>query len=194
MWEHGEEWDNSIPAHECPGCGCHQFRVHKNRDPAEARFDWPKLLESLSDPAPFVRSTALFALEVANADAQLVVPKLAQVAVQDPEPMVRLAAVETLWRFGPEAIASWPAVAQALADRRAEVRRAAALTLAAFGPSAADAVPQLMSASHDGNPRVREAAITALSKIRSAGDAQARQSEAASGNGTFTFTSGTLFS
>jgi predicted nucleic acid-binding Zn-ribbon protein len=167
MWEHGEEWDNSIPAHECPQCGAHQFRLHKLRGPTEARFDWPKLLLALEDPTPFARSTAIFAIEAATAEAHLVVPKLAQLALQDSEPMVRLAAVEALWRFGPKAIEALSAIAAALQDKRAEVRRAAALTLAEFGPAAIDSLPHLTDASLDRDPRVREAVANALTKIRS---------------------------
>jgi predicted nucleic acid-binding Zn-ribbon protein len=29
MWQHGEEWDKDMLAHECRACGCHQFRVFK---------------------------------------------------------------------------------------------------------------------------------------------------------------------
>jgi HEAT repeat protein len=102
------------------------MHLHRVRKPPAASFDWPALVQALADSSPFVRSTTIFALEVSAADPQLVVPRLVEAATRDSEPMVRLAAVEALRRFGPAAAAAVPGLLVVLQDPHAEVRRAAA--------------------------------------------------------------------
>jgi HEAT repeat protein len=80
--------------------------------------------------------------------------------------MVRLAAVETLRRFGADAVAALPALVQALADRHPEVRRAAALSLGDLGTAAECALTALTGRLSDINPRVRTAVAAALAKIQ----------------------------
>ena len=106
MWQHGEEWDRDMLAHECPACGCHQFRVFKvdgGQTAALPEQTYDKLVEAFASADPFVRSTTLFALNVGDRAARGVLPNLATMATADPEAMVRLAAVETLRRFGADA-------------------------------------------------------------------------------------------
>ncbi len=169
MWRHGEEWDRDMLAHECPACGCHQFRVFKvdgGQTAALPEQTYDKLLEAFASADPFVRSTTLFTLNVGDAAARGVLPNLATMATADPEAMVRLAAVETLRRFGPDAAAALPALAQALADRHPEVRRAAALTLGDLGTAAQSALTALTGRLSDNHPRVRTVVAAALEKIR----------------------------
>ena len=169
MWQHGEEWDRDMLAHECPVCGCHQFRTFKGdggkpATPPEQTYE--KLVESFASAEPFVRSTTLFALCVGDPAAHKVLPNLATLATADPEAMVRLAAIETLRRFGADAVAALPALTQALADRHPEVRRAAALALGDLGTAAESATSVLTGCLTDIHPRVRAAVAAALAKIR----------------------------
>ena len=155
MWQHGEEWDRDMLAHECPVCGCHQFRLFKVRGKQTAALPeqtCDKLLEAFASADPFVRSTTLFALNVADRAVRGVLPNVATMATADPEVLVRLAAVETLRRFGADAVAALPALAQALADRHPEVRRAAALTLGDLG-TAGSALTALTGRLSDNHPR-----------------------------------------
>ena len=143
MWQHGEELDRDMLAHECSVCGCHQFRVFKEDGGHTAALPeqtHDKLVAAFASADPFVRSTTLFALNVGDQAARGVLPNLATMATADPETMVRLAAVETLRRFGADAVAALPALSQALVDRHPEVRRAAALTLGDLGTAAQSAV------------------------------------------------------
>jgi HEAT repeat protein len=169
LWQHGEEWDRDMLAHECPVCGCHQFRVFKVDDgetAATPEQTYDKMVEAFASADPFVRSTTLFTLIVSDRAAQNVLPNLATMATADPEVMVRLAAVETLRRFGAGAVAALPALAQALADRHPEVRRAAALTLGDLGSAAESALTALTGRLNDIHPRVRTVVAAALAKIQ----------------------------
>ena len=123
-------------------------------------------MQSFASADPFVRSTALFTLIVGNREAINVLPNLATMATTDPEAMVRLAAVETLRRFGADAVAALPALVQALADRHPEVRRAAALTLGDLGAAAESTLTALTGRLSDSHPRVRTVVAAALAKIR----------------------------
>jgi HEAT repeat protein len=169
MWHHGEEWDRDMLAHECRVCGCHQFRVFKvdgGQTAALPEQTHDKLVAAVASADPFVRSTTLFALNVGDQAARGVLPNLATMATADPETMVRLAAVETLRRFGADAVAAVPALAQALADRHPEVRRAAALALGDLGTAAQGALTALTGRLSDNHPRVRTVVAAALAKIR----------------------------
>ncbi len=169
MWQHGEEWDRDMLAHECRVCGCHQFRVFKldgGQTAALPDQTYDKLVAAFASADPFVRSTTLFALNVGDRAARGVLPNLATMATADPEAMVRLAAVETLRRFGADAASALPALAQALADRHPEVRRAAALTLGDLGTAAQSALTALTGRLSDNHPRVRTVVAAALAKIR----------------------------
>ena len=73
MWQHGEEWDRDMLAHECSACGCHQFRVFKvdgGQTAALPEQTHDKLLEAFASADPFVRSTTLFALNVGDREAR----------------------------------------------------------------------------------------------------------------------------
>ncbi len=169
IWQHGEEWDRDMLAHECPVCGSHQFRVFKadgGQTAASPEQTHDKLVAAFASADPFVRSTTLFALNVSDQAARGVLPNLATMATADPETMVRLAAVEALRRFGADAVAAIPALSQALADRHPEVRRAAALTLGDLGTSALGAMTALTGRLSDNHPRVRTVVAAALEKIR----------------------------
>jgi HEAT repeat protein len=180
IWEHGEELDNDMRAHECGTCGSHQFRLLIERRPeaGPARSVKPALDEALRSAKPFDRSTAVFSLDMRSAEARRALPRLFEMANADPEPMVRLAVVEALRRFsvevsGVEASGAVPVLAGALEDRYVEVRRAAALTLASLGPAASVAQTALVRSLGDLNSRVREAAAMALQTIQSSAGARA---------------------
>ena len=169
IWQHGEEWDRDMLAHECRVCGSHQFRVFKadgGQTAASPEQTHDKLVAAFASADPFVRSTTLFALNVGDQAARGVLPNLATMATADPETMVRLAAVEALRRFGADAVAAIPALSQALADRHPEVRRAAALTLGDLGTAALGALTALTDRLSDNHPRVRTVVAAALEKIR----------------------------
>jgi HEAT repeat protein len=177
IWEHGEELDNDMRAHECGTCGSHQFRLLIERRPEAAPAQSVKsaLGEALSDAKPFVRSTTVFSLDMQSAEARGAMPRLLEMVSGDPEPMVRLAVVEALRRVAVEgsgggAGEAVPALAGALQDGYGEVRRAAALTLGSLGPAAGAAQAALTRSLSDVNPRVREAAAKALQAIQSSDD------------------------
>jgi len=193
IWEHGEELDNDIPAHECGTCGSHQFRVLIDRRPEAGppRSARPALSESLCSAKPFDRSTAVFSLDMQSAEARGVMPRLLEMVGRDPEPMVRLAVVEALRRGavkvggmqasgaevgGAEASETVPVLTGALADGYVEVRRAAALTLGSLGSAAGVAQAALTRSLSDVNPRVREAAAKALQTIQSNAGSHAQES------------------
>jgi hypothetical protein len=165
LWQHGEEWDDDIGAHECPACGCHQFRIFRDADTQGSAPAGPDPVVALGASDALVRARTAFSLDARAAEAGLLVPKLAELVTQDPYPLVRLAAVEALWRFGAPASAAVAAMTRALADRQAFVRRSAALALGSFGTAAASARPHLTGRLTDSNPSVRAAAATALKNI-----------------------------
>jgi len=65
-------------------------------------------------------------------------------ALRDPEPSVRLKAVEVLGRMGDDAQGAVPDLIRLLDDSDADVRKAATRTLGRIGPAAQSAVPALM--------------------------------------------------
>jgi HEAT repeat protein len=171
VWQHGEEWDNDVDAHECPACGCHQFRILKDADTAAlpaagaAPPAEPDPTAALGDSQWLTRARTAFALNARTAPAQQLVAKLAELLARDPYPLVRLAAVEALWRFGDSARPAIPLVTRALSDPVAYVRRAAALTLGGLGPAAGTARLSLTGRLTDSNAAVRAAALAALKNI-----------------------------
>ena len=179
-WQHGEELDNDMRAHECGTCGSHQFRVLIERRPeaGPVQAAKPALGEALNSTEAFVRSTTVFGLDMQSAEARAALPRLLEMLSGDPEPMVRLAVVEALRRCGPDASGAVPALAGALRDGYAEVRRAAAFALGGLGPAAGVAQAALARSQSDVNPRVRVAAAKAL---------QTLQSTAVAGDGTNRF-------
>ena len=192
IWEHGEELDNDMRAHECAACGSHQFRVLIDRRPeaGHSNATKPTLGEALCSSKPFDRSTAVFSLDMQSAEARGALPRLLEMVSRDPEPMVRLAVVEALRRLGvqgsgaegtgtqasgTEAARTVPVLTGALQDGYVEVRRAAALTLGSLGPAAGVAQAALTRSLSDVNPRVREAAARALQTIQSCEGARTPQ-------------------
>jgi HEAT repeat protein len=171
VWHHGEEYNDDIWAHECPACGCHQFRVFRDADPViphpagEAPLAVADPVAALAAAEGLARARAAFSLDVRTAPAQQLVPQLAEWVTRDPYPLVRLAAIEALRRFGAPARTATPAITAALSDPQAYVRRAAALALGSFGPAAEVARFQLTRRLEDGNPAVRAAAAAALKNI-----------------------------
>lgn len=168
-WQHGEEWDRDMLAHECPVCGCHQFRLFKvtggqTTDPSEQTSE--KLVQAFASSDPFVRSTTLFSLVFGDQAAQDVLPSLAPLATVDSEVLVRLAAIETLRRFKVDAAWALSALVQALGDHHPEVRRAAVLALGDLGTAAQSASRTLTARLSDTHPRVRTVVAAALAKIQ----------------------------
>ena len=71
------------------------------------------------------------------------VPSLIE-TLRDPDPKVRLKAIEVLARMGADAKDAVPELIRLLEDPDEEVRKAAIRTLGRIGPAAKDAVPALM--------------------------------------------------
>jgi hypothetical protein len=65
-------------------------------------------------------------------------------ALRDPDPAVRLKAVEVLGRMGDDAAAAVPDLIKLLDDPDPDVRKAATRTIGRIGPAAKAAVPALM--------------------------------------------------
>jgi HEAT repeat protein len=87
-------------------------------------------------------------------------------AVADPDARVRLAALEALESFGPEARPAAPEVIRALCDPSHIIRWAAARTLGKAGPvEEATAVPALTRLLFDADLDLRLAAATALERF-----------------------------
>jgi HEAT repeat protein len=126
----------------------------------------PALLQLLANGQPRARRLAAFALgEIGSAGA--CGPGVAQAlcaAVSDPEPAVRVNAVEALGLLKPGS-APLAALTDAMRDEEAEVRFSAALSLARLGPDAEAAVPALADALHDSNRYVPGYAVEALERI-----------------------------
>jgi HEAT repeat protein len=95
-------------------------------------------LRQLNDPDVVKRRQAVRELGARAAEAERVVPALAE-ALRDPSEYVRHDAATTLGKFGPEARAAVPALAAALKDREPNVRRAAQGALKKIAPEAAGA-------------------------------------------------------
>jgi len=70
--------------------------------------------DALNSTESFKRSTAVFVLDMQSEEARAAMPRLLEMVSGDPEPMVRLAVVEALRRFGADASGAVPALAAAL--------------------------------------------------------------------------------
>lgn len=126
----------------------------------------PALLKLLEEGDGCARKIACFALGEIGTTGQIgdaAVVGLVR-AVADPEPAVRVNAVEALGLL-PATPASIAALTTAIADTEEEVRFSAALSLARLGPAADQAVPALSEALHDSNRYVPGYAVEALERI-----------------------------
>jgi hypothetical protein len=128
----------------------------------------PAILGLLARGADSARKLAAFMLgEIGSTGARH--PGMLEAlcaAVADPEPAVRVNAVEALGLLGATP-ATLAALAAALKDEDEEVRFSAALSFARLGPAAEPAVPALSEALHDSNRYVPGYAVEALERIGS---------------------------
>jgi len=126
----------------------------------------PSLLHLLANGQARARKLAAFALgEIGTAvpiGAAAVQALCA--AASDPEPAVRVNAVEALGLV-PATPVALAALTAAIRDVEAEVRFSAALSLARLGPDAESAVPALGEALQDNNRYVPGYAVEALERI-----------------------------
>jgi HEAT repeat protein len=125
----------------------------------------PALMALLANGQARARKLAVFALGEIAATSGAVEAALVS-ATRDPEPTVRLMAVEGLgWK--PATKSTVAALTQALGDAEADVRFCAAFSLAQLGPDAAAAVPALKRSLKDLNRYVPGYAVEALERIGS---------------------------
>ena len=134
------------------------------RDLGEPAPTLADLLVTLGNADSFVRSTTIFKLEVSDPAASVVLPRLADLARTDAEPLVRIAAVEALRRL--RVSAAIPAIVEALAIG---IRRCACAAALALGdlPTVGDSGVLTALTNHvDNHPRVREAVAVAIRRIQ----------------------------
>ena len=123
----------------------------------------PVLVQLTRDAGPRVRKYACFALGELDTDAEEVIEALIG-CCQDPDPAVRLNAVEALGLKKGTADAA-RALGQALSDADDEVRFNASLSLARLGPAAEPALDDLIAALRDGNRYTMGYAVEAIERI-----------------------------
>lgn len=131
----------------------------------------PSLISALKDPE--VRSGAAEGLAHIGSRALVVVPALIEAAriqdVRDAERAVnmRIGVIRALGKFGAEAKAAVPFLAEIIRDRALApaLRQVAAETLGNIGPAAINVLPILTEAAEDRDRRVSAAAARALTKI-----------------------------
>ena len=116
------------------------------------------LTKVLKDAALEIRISAAHVIGDMGAAAVAAGPDLGEV-LKDPEPEVRAAASEALWRIGPAVV---PTLLEALRDPEVETRNAAIDALWKIGPAA---VPSLIEVLTDHQADVRKSAADALSKV-----------------------------
>jgi HEAT repeat protein len=158
-----------------------------------ARSAGAALAEMATDANVQVRRTAVRAIRDIQPDPKVVVPVLTRL-VNDPDPAVRVAALDSLtaagkgavpqlievlqeqdkayWacqalgEIGPDASAAVPMLTKLLATAGStELRREAALTLGAIGKDASEAAPLLVKTLEDPDYGVRMAAVFAIGRI-----------------------------
>jgi HEAT repeat protein len=132
----------------------------------------PALIKSLHNagqPVLVRRYSALALARIGAADDR-VVPALLE-SLDDPQALVRGAAVDALAEVGPGATPALQRVIELSADQREPlaVRAAAITAMAAIGPASEQVRSSLVAAVADGNPRIYEAAVAALVTARNRG-------------------------
>jgi HEAT repeat protein len=149
---------------------------------AEARPALPVLIkiykQNLSLDSRLTTCAAIMAIGPAAAAA---VPALLR-GTDDPNELVRAAAIGTLWHIHPEPSLVLPVFTKSLADPKFEVREVAAWALAGLGAKAEPATPALVPLLNDPSEGVRVAATNALRAISlNAASAPARNEWASRG-------------
>ena len=134
--------------------------AEQSAQPQPARQE-PQLISRMSyvrplNEGPALKSFSEWSEQDAATDALgriggAAVPPLVS-ALHNPDPAVRLKAVEVLGRMGEDAQGAVPELVQLLNDPDAEVRKSAARTLGRIGPGAGAAVPALMQKLFEGPP------------------------------------------
>ena len=144
----------------------------------------PILLRATGDKRVEVRELALGALVKAHADEGELLTAL-MTALDDPEPRMRVLAIQSLGRLVPSMSSRDPKkndevvaatlvrLQSALNDPDVEVRAESAKALARFGPRAAGAIGSLTAMLKELDPAVREASARALLTIDPARNDQA---------------------
>lgn len=139
--------------------------------------DWrresvPHDIEQLRNAEARIRYNAAEMLAEVPEEAQVIIPKLTELALRDPDVRVRIVAVWALGQLGAEckdralAQKTAGAITAILADPDPKLRAAAAEALAGFGPAAGGAVPALTRLlENDADPAVRRSAALALGQI-----------------------------
>ncbi|MBI3097195.1 MAG: HEAT repeat domain-containing protein, partial [Planctomycetes bacterium] len=135
----------------------------------------PPLIEALRSPETLVRMEAAGVLpglmappETPRADASLAIapflPELIR-AMDDPEPKVRQAVIDTMAALGHRVPEASFGLARALRDPDAEFRARAARALGPFGAEAKDSLPALLATLRDPSVEVRTAVLESLVRI-----------------------------
>lgn len=137
----------------CAGCG-------------QAPTAQPDLRLQLIDKSPDVRYAAVkqLASETERPDAITLLRK----ALEDRDPMVRMAAAYGLGALGAAAEPALPQLLTALKDSDKRVRSAAAYSIPALGAASVKAISALTIASRDADAEVRQVANQSLKRINAA--------------------------
>jgi hypothetical protein len=132
---------------------------------AQARPALPALIKIYEqNPSLDSRLTTCAAIMAVGPEADAAVPALLR-GTDDPNELVRVAAIETLWHIHPEPSQVLPVFTKSLADSKSEIREVAAWALAGLGTNAESATPTLVPLLSDKSERVRIAATNALRAI-----------------------------
>ena len=158
-------------AHEAFDNGKLTAELTGNRDPAAKAAEMrshlepmiARLIGRLGDSSVKAREEAAKAL---GGMGVVAVPQLVE-ALEDENRAVRICAMGSLKKIGPEAGAAVPALIRATGDQNDDVRGNAVRTLGPIGPAARTAVPALIErmGSKEKNWRIREEAMRALAEI-----------------------------
>ncbi len=125
----------------------------------------PELVTALSDRDRFARWTALRALgRLAPRDAKRVIPAVIP-QLQDTDPDLRIAAANTVERYGPAAAAAVPRLRELLGRGDPQVRIAYLSALVGIGTDAAPALPAVATLLQNPDTKVRVAAADTLARF-----------------------------
>jgi len=121
----------------------------------------PDLIAMFGDPDFEARQGAT---QVLIAIGPATVPA-ARRALADPNPKIRMAALELLGKLGPQATEAWSEIVVALADPDPRVREAAVTAAPLVASPPKNALPQVLSALKDSDARVRYVAAISLGSL-----------------------------
>jgi HEAT repeat protein len=126
----------------------------------------PMLARVMKEPPRYMYGHRDVAVILGNlgVDAEEVVPALIE-DLNNPRPVVRLAAAETLWRYFGQVETVVPTLVELLKCENAEIRAMAAEALGKIGPDAKSAIPALLDAIQDPSLLIEDVALDALKRI-----------------------------